>query len=309
MAPIVQDITVIILSFNEELHIERCISRIRDRATRVVVIDSGSTDRTVEIAQSAGAEVFANPFVNQAQQFGWALDNVKIESDWILRLDCDEYLDADALAWIDGLDALDAGVAGVEFRLKVIFKGKFLRFGGYYATDLIRLWRTGKGRIEARWMDERTVVDGHIVKARGHLVDENLNSIGWWTEKHNRYSSRHMVEMLTLRHFPERYESVGSEKFSHRARLKRFVRTRIYPRFPLFVRPFIYWVIHYFLLLGFLDGLRGMIWHFLHGYWYFMLIDAKILEADRVLARQGEAGLIAHLRSVHGISLDRLGDR
>lgn len=304
-----RDITAIILSFNEETHIERCIARIRDHVARIVVIDSGSSDRTAELARAAGAEVFTNPFVNQAQQFNWALANVVVETGWILRLDCDEYLDAAALDFMAGLERLQAQIAGVEFRLKVIFKGKFVRWGGYYATDLARLWRTGRGRIEARWMDERTVVDGPVVRAPGNLVDENLNSIGWWTEKHNRYASRHVLEMTMLRHFAYRYQDSDARLLSRKARLKRFLRNRVYLNFPLLVRPFLYWAYRYFLLLGFLDGKMGLVWHFLHGYWYYMLIDAKLVEANRILVRRGEAALIEHFDRSHGISIVRIGDR
>lgn len=302
------DITAIILSYNEEIHIARCIARIRDHVRRIVVVDSGSTDRTVELARAAGAEVYTHLFVNQAQQFNWALANVSVETGWILRLDSDEYLDAAALNWLERIDRLPAHVAGVEFRLKVIFKEKFIRFGGYYATDLVRLWRTGKGRIEARWMDERTVVDGQVARAAGTLVDENLNSIGWWTDKHNRYASRHVLEMTMLRHFADRYHDDDVRLLSRKARIKRFMRNRVYLRFPLLLRPLLYWIYRYFILLGFLDGRLGLVWHFLHGYWYYMLIDTKLIEADRILVRHGEAALIEHFRKVHGISVDRIGD-
>jgi glycosyltransferase involved in cell wall biosynthesis len=304
-----RDITAIILSFNEEIHIGRCIERIRDHVGRIVVVDSGSNDRTAEIAHSLGAEVLANRFVNQAQQFNWALSQLNIESGWILRLDCDEYLDAAALAWIDRLELLPDHIAGVEFRLKLIFKGKFIRWGGYYSTDLARLWRAGKGRVEARWMDERTVVDGRVTRAPGNLVDENLNSIGWWTDKHNRYASRHVLEMTMVRHFADRYQDKDVRLLSRKAQMKRFLRNRVYLNFPLLVRPLLYWSYRYFVMLGFLDGKMGLVWHFLHGYWYYMLIDAKLVEADRILARQGEAALIEHFRVSHGITLQRIGDR
>lgn len=308
MAPAARNVTAIVLSFNEELHMARCIERIRSHVDRIIVVDSGSTDRTRAIAQEAGADVFENPFVNQAQQFNWALANISIATEWILRLDCDEYLDDRALAWLDGLDKLPAAVAGVEFRLKVIFKGKFLRFGGYNSTDLVRLWRKGKGRIEARWMDERTVVEGRLIRAAGNLVDENLNSIGWWTEKHNRYASRHVLEMTMLRHFADRYENSDAHLLSRKARLKRFLRNRVYLNFPLLLRPLLYWLYRYVVLLGFLDGRQGLVWHFLHGYWYYMLIDTKLVEVERILNRQGEEALLQYFNHSHGINLQRIGD-
>lgn len=302
-----KDVTAIILSYNEEIHIGRCIERIRDHVARIVVIDSGSTDATVEIAEKLGAEVLANPFVNQAQQFNWALENVPLATGWILRLDSDEYLDDAALGFLATLGRLPEAVAGAEFRLKVIFKGQFLRFGGYNATDLVRLWRTGRGRLEARWMDERTIVDGEVVKSPGSLVDENLNSIGWWTDKHNRYASRHVLEIV-LRNTAEREgHKDESALLSSNARIKRFLRNKVYLRFPRFVRPALYWFYRYFVLLGFLDGRMGLVWHFLHGFWYYMLIDAKLYEAERILARGGRAALVKYFSDSVGLDSEQIG--
>ncbi|MFC4293994.1 glycosyltransferase family 2 protein [Novosphingobium tardum] len=300
------DITVIVLSFNEAIHVERCIGRIRDHVRRVVVVDSFSTDDTIARAQAMGAETLQNPFVNQAQQFNWALDAVQIDTAWVLRLDCDEYLDDEALRWLHrDMPRLSDDVAGVELRLKVIFKGKHLRFGGYYSTDLLRLWRTGKGRVEQRWMDERTTVSGKITRARGNLVDENLNSIGWWTDKHNRYASRHVIDFMMLQHSPDHQVATKGAMLPRRARFKRFLRNRIYARFPLFLRPALYWFYRYFVLLGFLDGKLGLIWHFLHGFWYYMLIDVKIHEARQIVADEGIDGLVLHYEKTLGVALAR----
>lgn len=302
------DITAIILSYNEEIHIARCIERVRDHVSRIVVVDSGSTDETVTIAKAMGAEVLCNTFVNQAQQFNWALDNLAVSTEWILRLDCDEYLDEPALAFLRTLGSVRGDIAGVEFRLKVIFKGHFLRFGGYYSTDLVRLWRRGRGRIESRWMDERTLVDGEIIRSRGHIVDENLNSIGWWTDKHNRYASRHALEMLILRHHVDQHAHDGMRLLARRARMKRFLRDRVYRRFPPLLRPTLYWLYRYVFLLGFLDGRMGLVWHFLHGFWYYLLIDVKLAEAEKVLAEKGNEGLVEFFRSAHALSIDKVGD-
>lgn len=299
------DITAIILSFNEAIHIERCIARIVPNVRRVVVIDSHSTDDTVARARAMGAEVICNKFVNQSQQFNWALDTLAIDTAWILRLDSDEYFDVVALDWLHAqLAALPDETAGVEFRLKVIFKGKHLRHGGYYSTNLLRLWRSGRGRIEERWMDERTVVDGNTEKAPGNLIDENLNSIGWWTDKHNRYASRHVIDFILLQYSSEHRRMSAGERLGARARFKRFLRNRVYARFPLFVRPALYWGYRYFALLGFLDGKRGLIWHFLHGFWYYMLIDVKVWEAERIVARGGLQALAEHYRRMHGLLIE-----
>ena len=301
------DITVIVLSFNEAVHIDRCIGLIRDRVRRVIVVDSFSTDDTVERARAMGADVYQHEFVNQAQQLGWAISTIPIDTAWTLRLDCDEYLDPEALDWLtQELPTLPATTVGVEFRLKVVFQERHIRFGGYYSTELLRLWRTGSGSVEQRWMDERVIVSGATVLATGNLVDENLNSIGWWTTKHNRYATRHVIDFVMLRHVPAHRAATSGQLLSRRARMKRFLRNRVYARAPLFVRPLLYWFYRYFVLGGFLDGRQGLVWHFLHGFWYYMLIDTKVAEAERIVARDGLDGLAKHFRTRFGIELTSL---
>ena len=88
------DLTVIILTYNEEIHIRRCLENVCPIAKKVIVVDSPSTDRTQEICREFdNVEVVVHKYPgNQAEQFNWALDNLKIETEWILRLDADEYL-------------------------------------------------------------------------------------------------------------------------------------------------------------------------------------------------------------------------
>lgn len=297
-------ITVIILSFNEAVHIGRCIERLLPLVERVVVIDSFSTDRTVEIAQSLGAEVFQNPWKNHAAQFAWGLEKANVTSRWTMRIDCDEYLETGLQSEIiEKLPALPETVTACDFKLKVIFKGKFIRWGGFYATRLIRLWRTGFGQIEQRWMDERIVISSgeRISLSGGDLVDENLKDIGWWTEKHNGYATRHMIDFINREHhlFPidERVEQGGQNA----GRWKRFLRNRLYGSAPLYVRAILYFIQRYFFRLGFLDGKQGFVWHFLQGFWYFVLMDAKIDEARSFIRAHGVEAFRAKIAQDLGI--------
>ena len=123
-------ITAIVLTYNEALHIERCLSRIMPLVERVVVVDSFSTDRTVEIARAMGAEVLQHAFKNNASQFQWALDEITISTAWIMKIDADEYIDAEAHSWLQAsLAGLDEETVALELKLKVIFKGRFIRHG------------------------------------------------------------------------------------------------------------------------------------------------------------------------------------
>lgn len=297
-------ITAVILTFNEALHIGRCVSRIAPLVQRVLVVDSFSTDDTVSIARAHGAEVVQRPWVTYADQFQWALDQMEIETDWILRLDADEYLEDALVEEIRSmLPGQPAAVTGLRLKRKVIFRGRWIRFGGLYPTILLRLWRPGKGRIEQRWMDEHMVLtQGHAVTLDHDMVDENLNDISWWTDKHNGYATRQMLDFLQLEH-DLRPGDATLETQRDQAGWKRVIKNRVFGRMPLYLRGTVYFLFRFFLLLGFLDGRQGFLFHFLQGWWNWMLVDAKIDEARRFIAANGVDAFKQHIRRRHGYSL------
>ncbi len=300
-------ITAVVLTYNEAVHIRRCIERLRPLAARIVVVDSFSTDGTVEIARELGAEILQNPFVNHALQFQWGVDNARIDAGWVLRVDSDEYLEPAAIAEIgERLAALPERVGAVEFRRKVYFQGKWIRWGGFYNNVLTRLWRVGAARIEQRWMDEHVVVErGETVRfSRGDLVDDNLKDIGWWTEKHVGYSVRQMIEYINLEHPELLGDSADRGSLSPAARGKRLLKNSLYSRMPLYFRALLYFLLRYFVQLGFLDGRTGFVFHTMQGLWYFLLIDAQIDRARKLIRQGGVEALRAELASRHGIRLE-----
>jgi glycosyltransferase involved in cell wall biosynthesis len=298
--------TAIILTFNEEIHVGRCISRIAPHVERVIVVDSFSTDRTIEIAKSLGADVMQHPFKHQAEQFQWALDTCRVTSAWVLRLDADEYLEPMLIEAIrQSLPGLEPEISGLDFKLKVVFKGQWIRHGGYYKTILTRAWRTGVGHYEQRWMDEKIVLRSgrsELVQG-GDLVDESLKDIGWWTDKHNRYATRQMVDFINREHplFP--IDTTVDRQAHAQARWKRFLRNRVFASAPLYLRSVGYFLLRYVVKLGFLDGRQGFVFHTLQGFWYFMLIDAKIDEARAYIKAHGVDAFRQHLITHHKISL------
>lgn len=298
-------LTVIILTYNEQIHIERCIRNVLLFAERVIVVDSFSTDRTVEIARELGAEVFQRKFKNYADQLQWALDSIPLTSDWILRLDADEYMEPVLIDEIkERLPRLPVEMTGVNLKRKFIFRGKWIRWGGYYPTVLLRLFRRDAAKIEQRWMDEHMILlHGGSVTFSGDFVDHNLNDITWWVEKHNGYAVRQMVDFINLEHcvFAADHSPGGME--NRHAKWKRLLRNRVFGSFPLYVRSLLYFLQRYFLRLGFLDGRQGFIFHVMHGLWYFMLIDAKIEEARAIIARDGIEGFKDWLYKRHRVRL------
>ena len=298
-------ITAIILAGNEELHIERCLTRIAPLVERMVVIDSFSTDRTAELAKAHGAEVLQHSWKNYSDQFQWGLDNARPTTDWILRLDSDEYIEEGAQQDLRArLAALPADVTGLQLKLKVIFQEQWIRHGRYYSTILLRLWRNGAGQMEQRWMDEHIVLSYGRTEliCGGDLVDHNLNDIGWWTSKHNSYATRHMVDHIG-REYGLFAEDARIQETDAAARRKRILKNSVYGRAPIYLRAVLFYLYRYVFRLGFLDGKVGFVFHFLHGFWMMMLIDAKIDEARKFIRAHGIDAFKEHLRSTHKIEI------
>lgn len=273
-------LSIIILTFNEEIHIERCIKSLLPFSSQIFIIDSYSTDNTVEIAKSLGATVLLNKWPgNHALQFQWGLDNCPLKTEWIMKMDSDEYVLPELAVEIkDTLISLDDDISGIYIKRQVYFMGKWIKQGGYYPTWLLRIWRLDKGRMEQRWMDEHIKLSsGKTVQFKHDLVDDNKNNLTWWTEKHNHYATREAADILNTIYSFKSYDDIEPRLTGTQEQRKRWLKIR-YAYLPLFLRPFLYFSWRYFFKLGFLDGKLGLVWHFLQGAWYRFLVDAKINE-------------------------------
>lgn len=277
-------ITVVILTYNEEKHITRCVQSLQKVADKIIIIDSLSTDRTVEIAKMLGVEVYERAWPTYySDQFNWALDNCNIKTTWTMRMDCDEYLMDDLINEInEKIPKAKPETGGFIIKRRVIFMDKWMRYGGFYPHRLLRIWRTGTGRLEERAMDEHVVLtSGETESLTYDLVDHNLNDLTWWTHKQNNYASREVKDLLDIEQRTTSAVNVNVSLTGEQASRKRWIKEKIYSRIPLFMRPFFYFIYRYFILLGFLDGGAGLVWHFLQGFWYRFLVDAKMYELKR----------------------------
>jgi glycosyltransferase involved in cell wall biosynthesis len=290
-------ITAIILTYNEELHIARCINSLKDAVDEVIVVDSFSTDKTCEIANELGAVVLQNKFVNQAVQFNWALETCDIKSEWVLRIDADEYIDnKNNIDLRQKLSELSTDITGLIISRKIVFMGKPLLHGGWYPKWNLRIFRTGIGACENRWMDEHIVLSsGRAEHLQLDFVDDNLNDLSWWTNKHTNYASREAVDYFLSLLALQESSGVEARMFGNDAERKRWLKSK-YLNFPLFVRPLLNFLYRYILLGGFLDGKEGFIWHFLQGFWYRFLVDAKIYELKKQFGGDKEK-IVAYVRS------------
>lgn len=277
-------ICAIILTYNEERHIGRAIASIGSFVDQICVVDSGSTDRTISISERLGAEIYYHPFVNQAKQIQWALDNIILRGDWVLRLDADEVIESDLVEEIRRkLPRVADDVVGVNLRRKHIFMGRWVRHGGRYPVVMLRLWRKGHGYVEDRWMDEHMFVQGgRTITLRGGFSDWNLNDLSYFVDKHNRYATREAVEVLLQRRGNSvKGLGISLRGASFQVSFKRFIKESIFNKLPFTASSLLYFIWRYIFLLGFLDGRSGLIYHFLQGYWYRFMVGAKIFELSR----------------------------
>lgn len=288
------DISIIILTLNEEKHLPRLLESLSPLEARIVIVDSGSTDATKEIAEKFGCDFYLNDWVNYAKQFQWGLDNCGIATSWVMRMDADEYLEGDIASEIlEYTKASHSQVKGFYIKRKVFYKGKWIRHGGHYPQVLLRIWRSGEAHIEQRWMDEHIVFDdptAEVVDLDGHIVDDNLNDSVWWIEKHNKYASREAVDSILS-------ESIGCVEnvnisSGRQAAIKRYIKNNIYKKMPIAIRSTLYFFYRYIFRMGFLDGKEGFFYHFMQGYWYRTLVDLRIFEYKQYLDGGGEDGPI-----------------
>jgi glycosyltransferase involved in cell wall biosynthesis len=273
-------ITAIILTFNEEIHLERCLESVKSICNDVVIVDSFSTDNTELIAINYNARFFQNKWVNYSNQFNWGINNTNIQSDWVLRIDADEYL-SDKLIFNlkNNLPKVPNDVNGIIIDRLMYFMNRPLKKGGMYPIKHLKIWRRGLALCEQKWMDERMkLLDGKIQYITGDLVDNNLNNLSWWIEKHNGYATREAIDILNQIYNFSNEVTLSANFFGNGEERRRSLK-KIYLKMPLFFRPFIFFLIRYFFQLGFLEGKRGFIWSILQCFWYRFLVDAKISES------------------------------
>lgn len=296
------DITTIILTYNEELHIRRCLENVCPFSKKVYVIDSPSTDRTVDICKEfPDVEVVVHKYPgNQAAQYNWAIDNLPIDTEWTMRIDADEYyLPALVEEMREKVPTLPADVTGIEFKRRHIFMGRWVKHG-VYPVVMLRMCRTGKGRYEERLMDEHyTISEGRTIVMENDFCDHSLINISDYCRKHLNYAQREAAEILA--------ESISIKEegldngLGDQAEGKRRKKSG-YNKLPLFWRSFAYFCYRYFLKGGFLDGKEGFLFAFIQGWWYRTMVDAKVLECRKACGEDKE-NIREYVAREWGISL------
>lgn len=275
-------LTFVVLTRNEERNLAACLGSVAGWVRELFVVDSGSTDRTLEIAKQYGAKIVTHPFESHAKQWQWALANLPISTSWVLGLDADQRVTPELRAELTELlssETESARLAGCFVKRRQVFHGKWIKHGGYYPKYLLKCFR-----LDSVWMDEGDLVDHHfrvrgdVIKLRHDIIEDNQNEadISVWVEKHNRYAALQAREEISKRQNVRRREMRAAFRGTPDERIL-WLKDR-WSGLPLYFRPFCYFVYRYFIRLGFLDGKEGFIFHFLQGFWYRLLVDIKLDE-------------------------------
>lgn len=267
-----EKLTVIILTFNEAKNISFALENIGSWADEIIILDSYSTDNTVEIAESYGAKVYFRKFDNFSSQRKFSLNNLPIKNDWIFVLDADEYLLEELKAEISELLKEPENMNDAYFiNRRFYWQGKWLK-RGFYPTTLLRFGRNGFINCDDRPINEHLVCKtSNIGKLKHDFVDHNRKDLNDWITKHNDYATREAEALI-------QQDSAEYNFFASQYERKRWIRSNIWNKLPPMFRPFAYFVYRYFIQLGFLDGKKAFMYHFIDSFFYRALIDFKYLE-------------------------------
>jgi glycosyltransferase involved in cell wall biosynthesis len=269
-------LAVVILTYNEEVNLPHALSSVCGWANEVFLLDSYSSDATVNIGQRYGCTVKWNRFENYAEQRNFALQHLPIRSEWVFFLDADERVPEELRSEITSVIRSLPEENGFYIKRRLIWMGRWIR-RGYYPTWILRLFRRGKGRCEDRPVNEHMIVEGKVGYLRNDFSHEDRRGITDWISKHNSYATREAQQLLKS---PPTvgYRDIDAKLFGTQDQRKRWIRNRLWQRMPPLVRPFLYFLYRYILKGGFLDGREAFIYHFLQGLWFPFLIDVKYLE-------------------------------
>ena len=267
-------VVVVIPTLDEEVHIARAIESGR-RLGRVVVVDSGSTDRTREIAAQMGADVIEHAWEGYSAQKNWALGRIAELADWVFFLDADEWITEDLAREIREL--LASHVYGLHVPRRNVFEGRTLRYAWWYPDYQLRLFRPSRGRFEDRLVHEHVIVAGPVGYVKSPLMHENLKGLDAFMARHARYADLEAREMLKAR-LGRQVGQRGGRLFGSWPERRRFLKTRVWYQMPF--RPAIRFLWMYLVKRGFLDGRQGLVYCQLLAA-YEAMIDARLLELER----------------------------
>lgn len=283
------NITVIIPIRNEIKHIKRSILSAKRLTSHVFVVDSDSTDGSLEMAESLGAKVFQYKWTKESNfstKINWALKNLPITTEWAIRLDADEYFMDNCIDHLESeLQNVPEDVNGITLVRRIHFLGRWMKHSGEYPKTSMRVFRVGHVEMESRWLDEHVdVKDGQALAIPYDIVDDSQITWKEWIDKHNNYSTKEAIELI--------HQEIGlfDRSESHldiKAQKKKDIKEK-YAHMPRYWRCFLWFIYREFFKLGFLDGKEGFLWNFFQAWWYRTLADVKVEEIYKACGKDKE---------------------
>lgn len=276
------NISVVILTFNSSASIQVTLDAIKQVTDDINVIDSHSSDNTVDILEQNDCKVISRAFKNYSDQRNWAIENLSLKYEWQLHVDADEVLEESLIDQINSLNLSKSAFDGYIIGRKIVFMNKVLRFGGIAKTWHYRLFKNGYGKCEDRNYDQHFVSSGSVGKLNAFMLDYQNDTLSEWTARHNRWSDMESKEILQSSN--QNVDQIKPDMSGNAIERKR-AQKALYYKLPLFLRAFSYFFVRYFFQLGILDGRAGFIYHILQGFWFRFLVDAKIYEAKQQIKK------------------------
>ena len=270
-------VTAAVLTRDEEPNIARCLSSLR-WAAQVVVVDSGSTDNTVQIARSLGADVVEQPWLGFSEQREFTLRLPEIRHDWVYFVDADEWVSPQLAAEI-GERLARPDCAGFSHRLRLVFQGSWIRHCGWYAGSwVVRLVDRRYTKFDGSPVGERAQVDGPVRCLANDIVDEDRKGLAAWLHKHVRYAQLERDRRgapVPVRQRIHRFRS--RDRGDTRPLTRAVLKDLIYPSLP--AKPVMTFIYMYLARLGILDGRAGLRFCFFHA-WYQAVVSGLQAEAE-----------------------------
>ena len=261
-------VTAIIITKNESKHIGRCIDSIKKHVSRIVVVDSGSTDATEKIVLEKGCEFFFNKWRGYSNQINWAINKVSESSDWILRIDADEIINESELKVTEYLSKLNNKINGLNVKRNVYFSKELVKSGDIYNKKILRIIRSGFGKCDNKIMDEHLISKDIIIDSPFTFSDISLIDFKEFVCKHIDYA---YLEVNSI------YDNTKIEgqvyKYAKGTRIRNFLKKYIFYKLPSKLRPFIFYFYRLFIKGGIFDSTGGFYYHLFQGLMYRSFVE------------------------------------
>jgi glycosyltransferase involved in cell wall biosynthesis len=290
-------LTIIILTFNEERNVPELIGQLEDFSYPIFVVDSYSTDATLDYLIDNKITYVQHEFINYSKQRNWAQANNPFKTDWVLHLDADERLTPELILWLnETFPIVSNQFEGFMFGRRAIFMDRWIK--SHYNYHL-RLYKTAYGKCEEKAYDQHYILNGRscLVK-KADMTSKVCDNLNEFVAGHNKWAFLEAIDIVNKRSSGE----VKNKFTGSPIETTRWLKNNVFQKTPLFLRSFAYFIYRYLFKLGFLEGKEGLIFHILQAFWFRFLVDAKVYELKKGMSTK-QCSLAELLRTEYNYTL------